>query len=252
MSDLARIHAHLNPGNTLEFNDASTHERVFALAPIFYDDDFVAAGRLVFPTSATQGVDWIKKIVGAGPPTVAGVANAAGGQMACTLTATSEKQDAVLYWADQLGIDATKGLVFEARVKLSVLPSAASVQTVWGMAGPWIDGPDNNTFYLEFGATANGAILLRSQDGVTQNSIASGVTVLTTDFHIYRIDATDVTDVKFFIDGVQVSTTGAIKFAATGTNSVLQPYLAAYKPSGTGVATLTADYVRAFVNQRNP
>ena len=55
---------------------------------------------------------------------------------------------------------------------------------------------------------------------------------------------------KFFIDGVQVSTNGLVNFAATGTLAVLQPYLACYKPSGTGVATLTIDYVRAWMNRQ--
>jgi hypothetical protein len=49
--------------------------------------------------------------------------------------------------------------------------------------------------------------------------------------------------VKFFIDGVQVSANGAVAFAATGANAVLQPYLAMYKPSGTGIGTLTVDPV---------
>ena len=233
------------------FFDGVSFETVHAMAPIFYKDDFLGAGALVVPAagSTESGVDWVKKIVGAAPPTVAGVANAIGGQIACALTATNEKQDAALYWGDQKGLDVTKGLVFETRVQLSVLPSAAGVQVVFGVSSNWIDGPDNANQYLEFGATANGNILIRSQDGVTQNSIASGVTVLNTEWHTFRIDATDVTDVKFFIDGVQVSANNAVAFAATGANAVLQPYLAIYKPSGTGVGTLTADYMKAWMNR---
>lgn len=236
---------------TLEFRESVSHERVLPVAPNVFYLDFLGAGYKSFPAagSAAQGAEFVKKIVGAAPPTVAGVANAVGGQVACTLTSTSEKQDAAIYWDDNLGLDATKGLVFETRAQLTVLPSAAGVQAVWGVSAPWIDGPDNNTCYLEFGATANGAILIRAYDGVTQTSIASGVTVLTTEWHIYRIDATVLTDVKFFIDGAQVSTNGAVNFAATGTLAVLQPMLQAYKPSGVGVATLTIDYVRAWQNR---
>src|SRR4051812_29490436 len=115
---------------TLVFSDSATHERVLPLGPIVFYDDFGTAGRKVIPAagSAESGMPWTKKIVGAAPPTVAGVANAIGGQVACTLTSTSEKQDALLYWDDNLGLDVTKGLVFETRVKLSVLPSAAGVQ----------------------------------------------------------------------------------------------------------------------------
>lgn len=231
------------------FYDGTSFETIMPLAPIFYEDEFVGAGKQAFPTSGTQGIDWIKKLVGAGAPTVAGVASAIGGQVQLALDATSEKQEATLYWADNKHIDVTKGAVFEARVKLNVLPSAAGVQAVFGLANSWIDGPDANTFYLEQGATANGAILNRSQDGATQASIASGTTVLATDWHIYRIDASVLTDVKYFIDGAQTSANNAIGFVATGANAILQPYFSVYKPSGTGVASMTVDYARTWCNR---
>jgi hypothetical protein len=237
----------------LEFFDGATFEHVLPVAPIVYYQDFVGAGYETIPAagSAVAGGDFVAKIVlTAGTPTVAGVSKAIGGQVACALTATSEKQDAVLYWDDNLGLDATKALNFECRVLLSVVPNAAGVQAVWGLGSVWIDGPNNNTSFLRFGATANGAVLIEAFDGVTTTSIATGVTVGTTDWHIYRIDANNLTDVKFFIDGVQVSTTGLVNFAATGTLAVLQPYLACYKPGGTGVATLTIDFVRAWMNRQ--
>jgi hypothetical protein len=238
-------------GGVLTFFDGATQERVRSLHPIFYNDDFLGAGSLVIPAaaSAESGVDWVQKIVGAAPPTVAGVASAVGGQIACALTAASQKQDAVLYWGDQKAIDVTKGAVFEARFKLSVLPSAAGVQAVIGLASDWIDGPDNNTCYLQIGATASGALLVRSFDGATTISAAAGVTLTTADWATIRIDCTDLTDVKMFVNGAQVTTNGQINFAATGTLAVLQPYAAVYKPSGTGVGTLTVDYVRAGMNR---
>jgi hypothetical protein len=238
-------------GGVLTFYEDTGFETVSPMSPLVYREDFVGPGKLVIPAagSAESGMDWVKKIVGSGPPTVAGVASAIGGQAACTIEATSEKQDAVLYWGDQKALDATKGLVFEARFKLSVLPSASGVQAVIGVASDWIDGPDNNTCYLQVGATANGVLLVRSYDGVTQISASAGVTLLTTTWAIVRIDATDVTDVKMYINGAKVTTTGQINFAATSTLAVLQPYCAMYKPSGTGVGTLTVDYVKAWMNR---
>lgn len=238
-------------GGRLTYFDTPTHERFPVLAPLVFNDDFVGAGWIAIPAagSAENGVSWAKKIVGAAPPTVAGVANGVGGQIACTLTSTSEKQDAVLYWNDSKGLDVTKGVMFETRVQLSVLPSAAGVQAVWGLASSWIDGPDNNTCYMEFGATASGLVNVRSFDGTTTVLASSGVTLLTTDWATCRIEADNLADVKFFINGNQVSTTGQVNFAATGALAVLQPYIAAYKPSGTGVGTLTADYARAWMNR---
>lgn len=231
--------------------DSSSFETVSKASPIQYRDDFLSPGKLVIPAagSAESGADWVKKIVGAAPPTVAGVANAVGGQIACTLTSASQKQDAVLYWGDQKGLDITKGLVFEARIQLSVLPSAAGVQAYVGVASDWIDGIDNNTCYAQFCATANGALLVRSFDGTTTKSVASGVTLLTTDWAILRIDATDITDVKFYVNGAQVSAGGLVNFAATGTLAVLQPFMGLYKPSGAGVGTLLIDSVKAWQNR---
>lgn len=235
------------------YDDAQNYETVNRQAPLQYRDDFLGAGSAVIPAagSAASGVDWVKKIVDTGgTPTVASLANAGGGVTRCALDATSEKQEATLYWGDAKALDVTKGFVWEARVNLHVLPSAAGVQAVMGVSGVWIDGPDNAAEYLEFGATANGAINMRSQDGTTQASVASGVTVVADAFHVYRIDAVDLTDIRYFIDGVQVSATSAIGFAATGASAILQPYFSVYKPSGTGVATMDIDYVKAWMNRQ--
>ena len=103
MSDKARIHSRLNAANNLEFFDQSTHERVFALAALFYEDDFLAAGKQAFPTTATQGIDWVKKLVDTGgTPTVAGVASGQFGQVQLALDATSEKQEAT-HWGSKAG-----------------------------------------------------------------------------------------------------------------------------------------------------
>ncbi len=237
-------------GGVQTFYDSVTHETVHRMAPVAFADDFLGAYTVIPAAGSPEsGMRWAKKIVGAAPPTVAHVANAVGGQVACALTADSQKQDALLYWNDQKGLDATKGLVVETRVRLSVLPSAAGVQAVWGVASDWIDGADNNTCYLQFGATANGAVLVRSFDGVTTKSVASGVTLTTADWAVFRIDASDPTNVRFYINGVQVSAEGLVNFAATGTLAVLQPYLGMYKPSGTGVGTLLVDSFDAWANR---
>lgn len=238
-------------GGVLTFFDKATFETTGKLSPVVYADDFLGAGKVVIPAagSAESGMDWVKKIVGAAPPTVAGVADAIGGQVACTLTSASQKQDAVLYWDDQRGLDITKGLVFEARVQLSVLPSTSGVQAVAGVASDWIDGPDNNTCYAQFQANGSGLLYFRAFDGTTTTSVSTGVTVTASDWVTLRIDASDITDVKFFVNGAQVSATGAVNFAATGTLAVLQPYLGVYKASGTGVGTLTVDYVRCWQNR---
>lgn len=243
-------------GNIQAYYDSNTFETVAQMSPLQFCEDFVGAGHAAIPAagSPSVGYPWVKKIVGAGPPTVAPVANAGGGQVACTLTSTSEKQDAVLYWNDSLSIDVTKIASFEARAALTVLPSAASVQMVLGLAAAWIDGPNNNVGYLEFGCTASGALFCRSQDGTTQSSIASAqiggsAITLDTGFHIFRIGTSNLADISFEVDGNRVNAVGSIAFAATGSSAILQPYMAVYKPSGTGVATLVVDKVDIFASR---
>lgn len=242
--------------NVLTYFDDANFETVQPMAALLFEEDFLGAGHgagVPAAGSPTLGYPWVKKIVGAAPPTVGLVANGGGGQMQLALTAASEKQDAALYWNDNLSIDVTKFAVWEARAALSVTPSAAGVQAVFGLAAAWIDGPDSNVKYLEFGCTANGNLLIRSQDGVTQNSFAAvnagAAVALDTGFHLFRIAAENPADIAFFYDGNRVNATGSVSFAATGSNAILQPYAAVYKPSGTGVATLVVDKIDVWANR---
>jgi hypothetical protein len=239
--------------NVETFYEDVGFEIVHAMAPIFFNDDFLGQSGVAVPAagSAVDGFPWVAKIVGSGPPTVAGVPNAIGGQVACALAATSEKEDAILYWGDNLGLDCTKGLQFESRALLSVTPTGVA-RADWGLASAWIDGPPNNTCFAMFSVQANGTVLLTAFDGTTTTSLTpSGALVMgTTDWHQFRIDMSNIADVGFYIDGNRQNAAGSVNFAATGTLAVLQPYLGVYKASGTGVGTLTVDYVRAWMNRQ--
>lgn len=231
-------------GNTRSFYDTNTQETLVRLQPAVLEDDFLGAGHTAgIPAagSPVAGYPWVKKIVGAGPPTVAVVANAAGGVVACTLTSTSEKEDAALYANDQLNWDVTKNLVFEARAAMHVLPGAG-VEMVFGLQSAWIDGPDNASFYLQFQALASGLINCRSKDGVNTTSLSSGVTLVADAYHLFRIDATNLPDVAFYIDGARVNAVNSISFAATGASAVLQMYASAYRAAvSTALGTLYLD-----------
>jgi hypothetical protein len=231
-------------GNTRSFYDTNTAETLLRLQPAILEDDFAGAGHTAgIPAagSPVAGYAWVKKIVGSGPPTVAVVANSAGGVVACTLTTTSEKEDAAIYAGDQLNWDVTKNLVFESRAAMHVVPSAAAVEMVWGLQSAWIDGPDNASYYLRFEAKASGLVNCQSYDGTTTTSVSSGVTLVADAYHLFRIDATNVADIAFYIDGTRVNAVGSVAFAAVSPNSVLQMYASCYKASGTGVGTLYLD-----------
>ena len=231
--------------------DASTNETITRISAVILDEDFVGPSHTAgIPTSATVGYPWIQKTQHTtGSPSVTAVTNYPGGLVRCSLDATSEKQEASLYAADVLNWDMTKTAVIEFRVSNHVLPSAAGVEMVYGLHSAWIDGPDNASFYADFQQLANGTVNFRTKDGVQTLSYASSVVMAVDTFHNFRIDATDVTNMRFFIDNVEVSTKGQMSFAATGANAILQPYFSVYKASGVGVGTLDIDSVQVGMNR---
>jgi hypothetical protein len=238
-------------GSLRAFYDSGTQETITRFQPLWMDEDFIGAGHSAgIPAAASPvaGYPWVKKIVGAAPPTAALVTNSACGVIANTLTSTSEKQDAALYFNDSLCFDVTKAAIFEARVAYHVVPTGL-VEFVFGLQSAWIDGPDNAAFYMQFQSLASGVVNMRTYDGVTATSASSGTTMAVDAYHIFKIDATDVTNVRFFVDGVEANTNRQFAFAATGASAVLQPYISAYKASGTGVGTLYLDMVQVSTNR---
>lgn len=238
-------------GNTRSIADSNTQEGLVRFQPLLFEDDFVGAGHTAgVPAAASPvaGYPWVKKIVGAAPPTVAIVANAAGGIMQCALTSASQKQDAALYMNDQLCFDVTKNLTFEARVSLAVLPTTTT-EAVWGLQSVWVDGPDNAGFYVRFQAYTSGLVNCQCYDGTTTASVSSGVTLVAAAYHLFRIDATNVADIAYYIDGTRVNAVGSVGFAATGASAILQAYVSMYKVSGAGVGTLNLDAIGVYTDR---
>lgn len=232
-------------GQDVYYDDA-TQEYSNVSTPIQFSEDFQGAGHTAtLPVMGTPvaGYPWVQKTQGT-PTGVASVANGPGGQLKLALAATSEKEEATLTQNDQLTFDLTKTVIYQARIQLSVLPSAAGVEAVWGLSSAWIDGPDNGAHYIEFGCTASGAVNMRVQDAVSQRSVASGVTVVAGAWHVYRIEMDASNVLHFYIDGIEYSSSLApLTWGATGANALLQPYHSVYKPSGVGVATMLIDSI---------
>lgn len=235
------------------FADSATSETVARFQPCILDEDFIGAGHSAIPAGGAPavGYPWVKKTQQTGgTPTVAVVANSAGGTVRNALDATSEKQEATLYANDQLNWDVTKGLFFESRAAFHVIPSAAAVEMTIGLSSVWIDGPDNAARYLRFQALANGNINMQSKDGTNTLSFPTGIVMAVDVFHVFTIDATDPTNVVFYIDGAIVSGPGQLSFAAVGANAILQPMATVYKASGVGVGSLDLDTIQAAMNRQ--
>ena len=234
----------------------STFESLVPMFPIIFYDDFLGADTAV-PDGGSEesGCKWSTKIVkSAGSPTVAKVADAIGGVMALTLTNTDEAQGAGLYWGDQEALSLEKGLIFEARVTFNVLPltGTETVQAVFGLAGAYHVTPDtvdcNAWFRVE--SAANTVLLWEVDDNTANNdddNTCAGITLVAGTYNIFRIDATDISAVKFYVDGVLVGTGNMDGLTAAIGN--VQPYFMVSKAkttTQTGTGTMYIDYVRVF------
>jgi len=242
-------------GSVLTFYESSDQERIERLAPCRFKEDFIgayhSAAAAGYPAAGSEesGCPWATKIVGAAPPTVAGVTGGANGLVQCALTSDSQKQDAFLGMGDQRTFDVSKGLVFEARVKVSVTPTLVA-EAYWGLFDDWSDGlVDSATYMICFCADGSTSVYCESDDDASDKSADSGVTAGTTDWRVYRFEVLDVTDIHFFIDGNRVASSTTFPFAATGANAVLQPAIGLYKASGAGVGTIQVDYIKIWHNR---
>jgi hypothetical protein len=234
------------------FSDATSYETLTALYPCQFHDDFTG-GDIVIPaaTSEESGCKWSKLITTTlGSPTVAGVANIQNGIVAAAIDGgQDEEEGACLYMSDQLTFSIAQGLIFEARVKLKILPTidgADSAVASWGLWGAWAAA---SNYRVGFEAIASGAVNCESDDTSADTSASSGITVTTADWKIYRIDCTTQTDIKFFIDGVRVASGTTFSNAAAGANALMQPYFGVYKPDGEAVGTIQVDYVSLWQNR---
>jgi len=233
--------------------DKSTFESILGMFPVTFYDDFIG-GDIVIPATGTvqSGCPWSTLIVGAAPPTVAKVADSINGVVQLALTATDQSQIAALDWNNQESLSLEQGLIFEARIAMSVLPTTGTntSQVVFGLAGTHnadLDAVDCRAWF-KIESAANTALLWEVDDNVTADEDNDASTVLVASvYHIYRIDATSIAAVKFYVDGVLVGTGSMAGLTAAIGN--VQPYFNVSKVQttvATGLGTMLIDYVKIF------
>lgn len=179
------------------------------------------------------------------------VANAAGGVYSLATAAVSEAEAAQLTFGDHLIIDPTKGPVFEARIRVN-MPGAtvtADERFVVGLASAHataqasLDAVVSLIWFRGEGANLN--IFAEWDDGThdaddrdTLVDYAKNV------FVVLKIDMTDLTKVKFFVNGVQTTQIGNLS-ALTSAN-LLQPIFCYQRDAGTEINQLQIDWYRVY------
>lgn len=223
----------------IEFYDNSTQETLLALGAVMFYDDFV--------TTALNTNSWGTRDAGAATEAV--VADAPNGVVALTLDATNEVQVAGIDWADQRTLVLNQKVIFEARFKLSVLPTGSVVACV-GLCGDYNAAVNTVAESVWFRADGNGVITVENDDTTNETSkIATGIALTTADWIVARIDCTNPADVRFYINGNAVAT-GTTFNMNTVPTLALQPVARIGKEAGaTTVGTLQVDYVRVWQNR---
>jgi hypothetical protein len=232
--------------NILEFYDSATAERVLPLAPVVFLDDFLGYQARTSETGSTG--TWLT--IDVGDATQALKADEPNGAFELALAATSEAEDAVLYWGDQRGLDLGNSASIEFRVDMAVLPTTG-VAAVFGVVTDHNLDKDTVAVNAWFRLQASGAILVETDDTTNDNDdTATGITAVPGTYNIFRIDFHDLSDVKFYIDGNRVASSTTFDMSnLTSAEQVVQPYMSLDKASGTGVGTMVIDYVRAWSNR---
>jgi hypothetical protein len=228
----------------LAFYDSSTYETVLPVAPVVFYDDFLG--------TVINADLWTTASAGAGTAAIA----------ASVLTLTQNVAGATdengVYTKDDKAFNLDKGPIFETRMAISTAPTIGS-EVVFGLfndsfttgAGRILVASEL-LIYAAFGFyTTVGAGLIpviRTDDGTTNSGVVStAITAVNLNaYHVYRIDFTNVADVKFYIDGVGVATATTFDMSA-GAAVMTQPMLMAQKvgvDAGLGVALF--DYVKVW------
>jgi hypothetical protein len=141
-----------------------------------------------------------------------------------------------------------QGLILEARVALQTLPTLLSI-AVWGLAGDKNAVADTVAESIWFRVEGNGVVTVESDDTVNEkNDIATGVTLTAGTYALFRIDCSDIADVKFYINGNRVAASTTFNMSQVPTLK-LQPYAHMSKASGAGLGVLDIDFIRIWQNR---
>ena len=228
-------------------DNTGSNEICLPVAPIVLSDDFIGGRTSI--SGATESVTtstWVKMLTASGPETVGIAADGTNGYVTIALTSAAVPQQATLYAGDQQVWEMGQGLVFQARVNFSVLPTG-TVEAYIGMNGATSSA--GSAYRCNFRLTGSGLIYCETDDNSTDSGlITSAVTVVANQWVILTIDASDASDVKFYINGNRVAS--GTTFAYEDTTN-LQPYFSLCKSTAgvSTVGTMNVDYVRVFQNR---
>jgi hypothetical protein len=230
-------------GNRLRFYDKyNGHASVLPVSGVVFHDHFI--GKAIDVTNTWTLIDAL-----GGTETLK--ADQPGGVVELALTNAVEVQIAAMGMGDERCFTLNRGLVFEARCRFTTLPADAGIATI-GLAGDHHATLDTVAESIWFRYDGSGAVTVETDDTVNETSkVATGITHIVNEWHVFRIDCSDYTDIKFYVDGNLVGSTAAsTTFTMAQVPTLqLQPYLRMGKAAaGTNLGVMEVDYVTVWQN----
>lgn len=235
------------------------YETILPVSPVVFYDDFCGAyfEKAIVAENTTAIWATVETDINLAP---ALVANEVNGVVQITLDADDITSQGVVYWGDQLSLSMKQGLIWEARVLLSVLPASGGGEdsrAIFGLASATAAVYDNiaTNAWFRVESAANTALLWETDDGNTDDddNACAGITLTNAAWHIYRIDCRDLLNgIRFYVDDALVGTSGDMLTNLTDTEAKVQPYFSMGKTkaaANTAVGTMKVDYCRCWMNR---
>jgi hypothetical protein len=191
---------------------------------------------------------WTAVLTGTTPTALCITAD--GGAAKLTLTSTSESQLAVLYLNDVLPMDFRQIKYIEFVCSVAGVDAVSTL--VWGLASAHnatLDSIATNAWFRMQGSVSTTAVVVESDDAVTDNDDKATAQTLAAVYKTFKIDFENgIRDVRFYIEGERVSAETTFDMSALTAGLNVQPYVAVAKASGTGVPSITIASVKAVLN----
>jgi len=214
---------------------------------VIFEDDFLGASA-TFPAaaSAENGMPWtVKDTSSSGTPTYTH-GTGINGEATLAFSNTGEIQNVCLHMDDDLNFDIDLIDHIELQVKMGQAALDATSSVAFGLASARNDAIDSIAAHASFrviGATSTTAVVVESDDGVTDNDdVATGTTLINAYKKFVISFAAGTSDVRFYIDGARVA--ASTTFDMSGYTVGLQPYCQLQKTSDTNTDSVVIDYIR--------
>ena len=235
-------------GNRLE-HDAVSEKGWYSRSPggdVQIFDDFIGDGALPLD-GATLGSGSLfvnHDNSAAGAPTLAYRAGA-NGVYRMELASDAEAERVATYLGDNCVVSPTKKPIFEARVAITTASPNAAETLIIGLGSARNNDTNAIANHCLFKWTgANNNILVESDDDGTTDTDDkdTGQDWVSGTFYKFKIDMSDLSDVKFYIDDVDVTPT-TMNVSGMAAGDLLQPIIELQKASGNTIPRVDIDYI---------